>query len=213
MTYIKDVKPKDFHAGDFDLFIDNERAYIIFENPHTEMVCIELTEDYLDVTDNVSSHIYKECPPYVREAPAYFTYKNNKFILTSGTTGYYPNQTIAYKINDLHGHWEDLGNPCVNDSKKNSFHAQFSSVFKHPKIKDLYIAIGDRWLTDLVEDLPDMNEAFYEMFSNNEKEKKNLYNMNLSDENTSEANYVWLPIKFDEKGNPYICYLREWTIE
>ena len=36
---------------------------------------------------------------------------------------------------------------------------------------------------------------------------------NLTDENTSEANYVWLPIRFDENNIPHIHYLREWKIE
>ena len=58
-----------------------------------------------------------------------------------------------------------------------------------------------------------MDEAFYELLSKNVKEKKGLYSTNLSDSNTSEANYVWLPIRFDEDGKPYIEYLREWKIE
>ena len=37
----------------------------------------------------------------------------------------------------------------------------------------------------------------------------NLY----SDENTSEATYVWLPIRFDENGLPYITWEDEWKIE
>lgn len=35
----------------------------------------------------------------------------------------------------------------------------------------------------------------------------------LYGENTSEANYVWLPIRFDEAGNPYIEWRRAWTVE
>ena len=213
MDYIKDVTLKNgIHAGDFDLVVDEKRAYIIFENPHTDMVCIELSDDYQDFKDNITSHLSMECPPLVREAPAYFKRNGIKYLLTSGTTGYFPNRSIIYRINSFEGKWDDLGYCCKNDKNNNSFHAQFSSVFKHPT-KDLYIALGDRWLTDLVEDLPNMDEAFYELFSKNVKEKKDLYATNLSDSNTSEANYVWLPIRFDEGGKPYIEYLREWKIE
>ena len=213
MDYIKDVTLKnEIHAGDFDLVVDEKRAYVIFENPHTDMVCVELSDDYQDFKDNITSHISMECPPLVREAPAYFKRKGIKYLLTSGTTGYFPNRSIIYRINSFEGKWDDLGYCCKNDKHNNSFHAQFSSVFKHPT-KDLYIALGDRWLTDLVEDLPNMDEAFYELFSKNVKEKKDLYATNLSDSNTSEANYVWLPIRFDEDGKPYIEYLREWKIE
>ena len=214
MKYVKSIyPPRGFHAGDFDLVVDDNKAYIIFENPHTEMVCIELTDDYQDFKDNVSSHIQMECPPLVREAPAYFKKDEKHYLLTSGTTGYFPNRSIIYEFDSFESNWKSLGYCCKNDKHKNSFHSQFSSVFKHPTIDGLYIALGDRWLTDLVEDLPDMDETFYEMFSKNVKEKKRLYSINLTDENTSEANYVWLPIRFDKNGKPFIEYLREWKIE
>ena len=82
----------------------------------------------------------------------------------------------------------------------------------HPNHPELFIALGDRWLIDLVEDLPDMDEAFVEMFDPSRGGKKpTLYAPNLSDENTSLATYVWLPISFDENGVPLIRYRREWT--
>lgn len=214
MKYIKRiVLPMPYHAGDFDLVEDDGKAYVIFENPHFDMICIELSDNYQDITDNITSHIKEECPPLVREAPAYFKRNGIKYLLTSGTTGYYPNRSKIHKINSFEGNWEDLGFCCINDKNNNSFHAQFSSVFKHPYKEDLYIALGDRWLLDIAEDAPNMDEAFYEMFSKNVKEKRNLYSHNLSDENTSEATYVWLPIKFDNENNPYIEYIREWKIE
>ena len=100
----------------------------------------------------------------------------------------------------------------MNDTRKDSFHSQFSSVFRDPKDPSLYIALGDRWLIDLVEDLPDMDEAFVEMFDPAQKGKETtLYAKNLSDDNTSIATYVWLPVRFDSKGIPFIQYHREWT--
>ena len=57
-----------------------------------------------------------------------------------------------------------------------------------------------------------MNKAFDIMFSKDTNEEP-LFNLNLSDENTSEALYVWLPIKFNKENKPYIEYLREWKKE
>lgn len=214
LRYIGDVSTDPHYAGDFDLFKDGDKAYAVFEHPHSEMILRELNDDYTDFAPAWSTHIPEESPPTVREAPAYFTRDGRKFILTSGTTGYFPNPTIAYDITDLHGEWKDLGKTCRNDLKRNSFHAQFSSVFHHPHIPDLYIALGDRWLTDLPEDLPDVEEAFYNQYSPHGTPSPDWRNSRYwSDENTSRAGYVWLPVLFDEKGDPYIEWRTFWTAE
>ena len=116
-------------------------------------------------------------------------------------------------MRSIHGEWLCLGNPCAGDMGRNSFHAQFSSVFKHPFVEDLYIALGDRWLTDLTIDLPNMEEVFYGLFSKNApKVMESAELSTLTDENTSEADYVWLPVRFRSDGTPYLEWTREWTI-
>ncbi len=211
--FLKEIVPTPHHAGDFDLFEENGKGYIVYENPHSEMICRELTDDYTGLTENYSAHLAAECPPFVREAPAYFKRGDKSYLLTSGTTGYYPNPSKIAEFAALHGEWKDLGDPCLNDKNRNSFHAQFSSVFKNPFIDGLYIALGDRWLTDLTEDLPDMEKEFYEMFSSNGKKGMTQKELaTLTDDNTSEANYVWLPVRFRADGTPFIEWLREWKI-
>lgn len=211
--FLREIVPSPHHAGDFDLFEEDGKAYIVYENPHSEMICRELTEDYTGLTENYSSHLAAECPPFVREAPAYFRRGGKSYLLTSGTTGYYPNPSRLAELTAPHGEWKDLGEPCVNDKRRNSFHAQFSSVFRHPFIEDLYIALGDRWLTDLTEDLPDMEEVFYGMFSANGKKLMEHGELaTLTDENTSEADYVWLPVRFRADGTPFLEWLREWKL-
>ena len=209
MQFVKEVLPAPHHAGDFDLFIYKGRGYIVYENPHSELVVRELTEDYMDVTDVYSTHFQAKCPPFVREAPAVFEYKEKLYMLTSGTTGYYPNATEIADITDIHGEWKNFGNACMGDKNNNSFHSQFSSVFKHPTEKDVYIALGDRWLMDLPVDLPDMNEVFYKIFNG---EPLDVDFNALTDENTSVAAYVWLKICFDGEDKPYIRWEREWDI-
>lgn len=215
MRYLKTVNPSPHHAGDFDLFMIDEKAYIVYENPHDSMIVQELTDDYTDLAPTYSVHLRAECPPFVREAPAFFSRGQRNFLLTSGTTGYYPNPSEVAEIGrNVHNEWKMCGNACVNDVRNNSFHAQFSSVFRHPYKKDLYIALGDRWLRDLPEDLPDMQKVFYGLF--NEKAKKILTDEQLhqlTDDNTSEATYVWLPVRFRADGTPYIAYAREWRTE
>ena len=205
------VVPSPHRAGDFDLFETEDDAYIVFENPHTEMVCRKLTEDYLGLQEERSSHLAAECPPFVREAPAVFVRGGRRFLLTSGTTGYYPNPTKAHEMSELRGKWRELGLACENDKNRNSFHAQFSSVFRHPFIPDLYIALGDRWIRDLPEDLPDMEEVFYSLFTQDPAKRREIDLSALTDDNTSEANYVWLPLRFRADGTPYLRWVREWS--
>jgi hypothetical protein len=210
---INEVKQDNLSAGDFDLIIDNDIAYIIYEKPHTEIICQELNDSFTDLTDKYSSHLHYKCPPYIREAPAFFSRKNKKYLLTSGTTGYFPNPTMTIEIEDWHGEWKNKGVTCVNDKNNNSFHAQFSSVFKHPFIDDLYIALGDRWLIDLVPDMPNIEKAFFGMFDKDAEKILSYEELQLlSEENTSEADYVWLPIQFREDGTPYIIWLTNWNI-
>lgn len=214
MQFLREIRPFPHHAGDFDLFKKDGEAYIVFENPHSEMIVRKLTDDYLDLTDECSSHLPAECPPLVREAPAFFTKNGRDFLLTSGTTGYFPNPSEVAEIKTIHGEWVCLGDACEGDKNKNSFRAQFSSVFKHPFKENLYIALGDRWLTDTPEDLPDMCEAFYSMFSQKAEKTFDAKEIpSLSDSNTSEANYVWLPVLFKPDGTPYIKWIREWQTE
>jgi hypothetical protein len=214
LKFVKMTETAPHYAGDFDLFKVGDKAYAIFEHPHSEMIVRELNDDYTGFGEKWSTHLPLESPPFVREAPAHFERGGRRFIITSGTTGYFPNPTIAYDITDLHGEWKDLGLTCRNDKNRNSFRCQFSSVFKHPTIPDLYIAIGDRWLTDTTEDLPDMESFFFSKYSPRGKKDVNWNNIfTFTDENTSEADYVWLPIMFDENGNPYIEWRRTWKLE
>ncbi len=214
MTFLHEITPEPHHAGDFDLFKKGDDAYVVFENPHSETIVRKLTEDYTNLTGEYSSHQQAECPPFVREAQSFFSSRDKDYLLTSGTTGYYPNPSEVDYMPSVHGEWVKIGNACEGDVNKNSFHAQFSSVFKHPFKKDLYIALGDRWLNDLPEDLPDMCAAFYGLFNENAPQIiKNEDLPTLTDDNTSEANYVWLPICFKPDGTPYIKWVREWRIE
>lgn len=198
--------------GDFDLVQDGDRAYIIYERPHTEMICQTLTEDYTGVTPEYSSHIRRSGPPFTREAPCFFTRGGRKFLIASGTTGYYPNATETFEIEDFHGTWRFLGRTCAEDRGRNSFHAQFSSVFHVPDT-DVYIATGDRWLTDLPCGMPDMDELYQCKYPKGADFAERFPRAGtLTEENTSMAAYVWLPVRFDQRGVPTISWKDEWRI-
>ena len=116
-----------------------------------------------------------------------------------------------------HGPYTVLGNPHPGDESNTSFHSQISSVFKVPGKKDLYIACADRWLPHQM-DLPypvyekAFADAFREDASAEERAEASRLLGTIREPNTKEADYVWLPIRFDgEKA--YIDWHDEWRIE
>ena len=87
------LRPLGMDAGDFDLAVDpaDGKGYLYFERVHSELICADLTEDYTDVTGYYSTHFPRPYPPTVREAPAHFRRNGKHYLITSGTTWYYPN--------------------------------------------------------------------------------------------------------------------------
>ena len=213
-TFVRAFHPLGMNSGDFDLVVEptDGKAYIFFERVHTELICADLTDDYMGVTGYYSSHFPRRQPPFVREGAAHFFRKGIHYLFTSGTTGYFPNPSEIASSDLYHGPWTCLGDPHVGDRLHTSFDSQITSVFRHPKKKDLYIALADRWLTDLPEDRPDIPALFERMFNPDlERPKENPLH-GLTQENTSLADYVWLPVRFDG-DKPTLEWMDEWRVE
>lgn len=215
-TKIKEhFRPLGMNAGDFDLSVaEDGKAYYYFERVHSELICADLTEDYTDVTGYYSTHFPRKNPPFVREAPAHFVRNGKHYLITSGTTGYYPNPSEVAIADTWHGPYTVLGNPHEGDDTETSFHSQISSVFKVQGKKDLYIAVADRWMPENM-DL-DYNEygSILEMFYDENADKSKLpwdKIKKLPKENTRIADYVWLPMVFNGE-KPCIIWREEWSL-
>lgn len=210
--------PLGMSAGDFDIQIDDDgRAYYFFEKVHSELICADLTADYFDVTGRYTSHFPHPAPPYVREAPAVFRRAGKKYIITSGTTGYYPNSSEIAVSDSWHGPYRVLGDPHVNDKSRTSFHSQISSVFKVPD-RDVYIALADRWLPEKQNyKYSVVKRAFRYAFGSNKLLRKvgqaTIRKLEGNSRyNTSIADYVWLPIDFSRE-KPVIRWRDRWSLE
>ncbi len=215
--------PLGMSAGDFDLVVDEEtgKAYYYFERVHDATICADLTDDYTDVTGNYTLHFpHPEGIPNVREATAHLLRGGKHYLITSGTTGYYPNPSEVAIGDDYHGPFAVLGDPHPTDDSHTSFHSQISSVFKVPGKKDLYIAIADRWMPeyngvdyDTLLHIRDLKQAkrFDEMKAFLEERDLPLY-LTTGSINTSIAQYTWLPLRFDG-DMVYIDWKDEWKIE
>lgn len=206
------LRPLGMHAGDFDLVVDpvDGKGYYYFERVHSELICADLTDDYTDVTGYYSTHFPNGHPPHVREAPAYFCRHGLHYLITSGTTGYYPNPSEVAVARTYHGPWTVLGDPHPGDPSRTSYHTQISSVFRHPHKRDLYIALGDRWLPHYTADSSRAIAAFDAHFAPDHDSTVPMEEFTHVD--TSKADYVWLPLRFDGEM-AYLDWTDEWRVE
>ncbi|MDO5425753.1 MAG: serine hydrolase [Eubacteriales bacterium] len=212
------LRPMGMDAGDFDLATGADgKAYYFFDRVHSEMICADLTEDYTDVTGYYSTHFPGRKPPFTREGIAHFERKGKHYVFSSGTTGYLPNPSIAAVADTWHGPYDEQWDPYVDDPSNTSFHSQFSCIFKVEGKKDLYIACADRWLPDCMEqDYVEYGKLFAMIFDP-DSEKEELARLAKKyptdrERNTSKADYVWLPLRF-EGERAYLDWHEEWKIE
>jgi len=211
----KNLRPLNMSAGDFDLVVAPDgKAYYYFERVHSETICADLTDDYTDVTGYYSTHFPRPYPPFVREATAHFVRNHKHYLLTSGTTGYFPNPSEVAIGDSWHGPYTVLGDPCPNDESKTTYHSQVSSVFKVPGKKDLYIAVADRWLPEHMDlKYEEYAKAFIAAFDPEfDRVANHVTPMPNIEYNTRVAEYVWLPIRFDGEM-AYLDWKEEWRIE
>jgi len=215
--------PCGLTIGDFDIAeTEDGKAYIYFNHPHKRIICGELTEDYTATTGQYTSIL--ECSegvPFVREAPAHFYRDGKNYLITSGTTAFFPNPSEIAVGSHL-GEYKTIGDPHVGDESKTSFHSQIRSVFKVPGKKDLYIALADRWLPDYMhvpyEKIRDWYYARYHGASKEQsqvtaRELEEHYNIILGcmKQDVSRAECVFLPIVFEDE-KPLIYWRDAWSL-
>jgi hypothetical protein len=142
-------------------------------------------------------------------------------MLTSGMSGYIPNKSDSAVSDSWTAPFVSIGNPHVDDASNSSFNSQISQVFKVPCKKELYIAIADRWVPDYVVDAKraDMIErsiaSHYEPEKyqvTEEEQKEAMSSPMLESANTSIADYVVLPLRFDGE-KVFIDWKEEWKLE
>ena len=152
-TLLKTIYPNGMFAGDANLYKEScdNKAYYIFERPHTEIVVADLTPDYLDVTGMYSCHFPQPGDPWGREAPSFFKRNHKFYMITSGTTGYDPNEAQWASAELIHGPWTVYGNPCIGKRSGTSFDSQFTAVFEVADKPGSFIGMADCWTPENIE--------------------------------------------------------------
>ncbi|XP_024025456.1 uncharacterized protein LOC112092763 isoform X1 [Morus notabilis] len=144
--YLYSKRPHGFESRDMTIFKDDDGvAYLVYSSEdNSELHIGPLTEDYLDVTSTMKRVLVGQR----REAPALFKYLGTYYMITSGCSGWAPNEALAHAAESVLGPWETMGNPCVVKSKSfrlTTFFAQSTYVVPLPAIPSTFIFMADRW--------------------------------------------------------------------
>ena len=130
-------------SRDQTVFVDDDgRAYHFYSSENNATLYIsELTDDYQRPSGRYTRNFVKES----REAPAVFKRNGKYYMLSSGCTGWDPNQAELAVADSIMGEWKTIGNPCTGTDADKTFYAQSTYVQKVMGKKDMYIAMFDRW--------------------------------------------------------------------
>lgn len=130
-------------SRDMTVYVDDDgKAYHIYSAEENLTLNIaELTDDYLDYT----GRYVRVAPGGQNEAPAIFKRDGVYWMITSGCTGWAPNEARMFKATSLWGPWEQLPSPFVGKDAKKSFHTQGTYIFKVEGTEDGFVLMADRW--------------------------------------------------------------------
>ena len=141
------IVKRDFSTGqmsrDMTLYVDDDgKAYHIFSSEENLTLHIaELTADYLHHTGRYT----RLAPAGHNEAPAIFKHDGTYWMITSGCTGWAPNEARMFSAPSIWGPWTQHPNPCRGPKAEITFGGQ--STFVLP-VGDQYIFMADIWRPD-----------------------------------------------------------------
>jgi len=135
---------RDYETGqmsrDMTLYVDDDgKAYHIFSSEENYTLHIaELTGDYLHHTGCYT----RMAPGGHNEAPAIFKHEGTYWMITSGCTGWDPNEARMFSAPSIWGPWTQHPNPCRGPKAEKTFMGQ--STFILP-LNGQYIFMADIW--------------------------------------------------------------------
>jgi hypothetical protein len=130
-------------ARDMQLFVDDDgKAYNIYASEENLTLNIaELSDDY----QSHSGKYVRVAPTGHNEAPAIFKRNGKYWMITSGCTGWDPNEARMFSADNIFGPWTQHPNPCVGPNKDLTFGGQSTYILKVQGLDDAYIFMADIW--------------------------------------------------------------------
>ena len=138
---------RDFGTGqmsrDMTLFVDDDgKAYHIFSSEDNLTLHIaELTGDYLHHTGRYT----RLAPAGHNEAPTIFKHEGTYWMITSGCTGWDPNEARMFSAPSIWGPWTQHPNPCRGPKAELTFGGQGTYIFKIDDSKYRWVFMADIW--------------------------------------------------------------------
>lgn len=137
---------------DMNLFKDDDgTAYVIYSSEGNEtMYVAKLNEDYTYLSASPEEAVEgvdftRNFAKWSREAPAMFKYKDKYYVITSGCTGWSPNQAKYAVADHPMGPWTEIGDPCTDWGWETTYDTQSTCVFPVDAENGKFIYMGDRW--------------------------------------------------------------------
>jgi beta-xylosidase len=167
-------------ARDQTVFVDDDgKAYHVYSSESNSTLHISLlTDDYM----SESGIYYRFFSNSYHEAPAMFKHNGTYYLLSSGCTGWAPNEARISSAPNIFGPWTEIGNPCIGYNTKRkfgpekTFGGQSTFVLPIEGKKDAFIALFDIW----------------------------------NPTNAIDGRYAWLPITFND-GKLQIVWKDAWS--
>lgn len=130
-------------SRDMTVFVDDDgKAYHIYSSEENLTLHIaELTEDYLSHTGKY----IRVAPGGHNEAPVVFKRKGVYWMITSGCTGWEPNEARMFRADSVWGPWTQFPSPFTGKDARKTFHSQGTYLFKIHGTADGLVFMADRW--------------------------------------------------------------------
>ncbi len=179
------------HVRDMNLFKDDDgTAYVMYSSDGNQTMHIaRLNDEYTNVAKPQGEAVEgvdftRNFINISREAPAMFKYNNKYYMITSGCTGWSPNQANYAVADHPLGPWTTMGDPCAgNPGSGTTYDTQSTCVFPVDAANGKFIYMGDRWSN------PDQGKAL------------------------RDSRYVWLPVEFLADNKISLKRAADWTLE
>ena len=128
-------------ARDMTLYVDDDgKAYHIFSSEENFTLHIaELTGDYL----HHNGRYTRMAPGGQNEAPAIFKHDGTYWMITSGCTGWAPNEARMFSAPSIWGPWTQHPNPCRGPLAEKTFNGQSTYVLTLDDGRHIFMA--DIW--------------------------------------------------------------------
>ncbi len=130
-------------SRDMTVYVDDDgTAYHIFSSEDNLTLHIaELTPDYLDYT----GRYWRIAPGGQNEAPVLFKKDGTYWLITSGCTGWAPNQARMFRAKTITGPWEQMPCPAQGEGADKTFGGQGTYAMPAPSRNGGFIFMADIW--------------------------------------------------------------------